>query len=481
MAQPVARKLQNLPKAPGVYFFKDSRNKIIYVGKAAVLKNRVRSYFHSSTSHRLADAKTHVMVGEIANVEWITTSSEIDALFLESELIKRYKPKFNIDLRDDKHYLYVRISMKDKYPAVTFVRRPLDDGATYFGPYVEGFALRKALRYLRRIFPYSTHGRLPKRVCLQYHLGLCPGVEEERISSQAYKQSLKKLAMFLKGRRTQLIKQLEQEMRRAAKAQQFEEAVKLRNQVHSLQGLAKQIVFGEQERFDVTRDQALNGLAKLLDLAGVPRRIEAYDISHIAGSDNVASMVVFQDGLPAKGEYRKFKMRLVGNDDFAHIQEVIMRRFSSQNLQKWPKPDLIVIDGGKAQLTAALAVLEERGLELPAVGLAKRQETIIRRIHDPKLLVKKFKEVKLPKNSQVLQLVQRIRDEAHRFAVTYHSLLRSQRQTASRLEQIPGIGPATRKRLIKHFGSLRAITRASRQDLSRVLGTNKARLLKQYL
>lgn len=459
--------------------YKNTKRQIIYVGKAAVLHNRVRSYFQPAAKH---DQKTKVMVGEIADIEWITTASEIDALFLESELIKRYKPQYNIDLRDDKHYLYVRLPMKEKYPPLSFVRRPLDDGATYFGPFMESFALRKALRILRKIFPYSTHETLPKRVCLQYHLGLCPGVEEAKIGSQAYKASLKKLTMFLKGERTLLIKQLEKEMRSAAKAQQFEEAAQLRNKAHHLRALSKQIVFSDQERFDLRKDQALNGLAKLLNLRGVPRRIEAYDISHISGSDNVASMIVFLDGVPAKGEYRKFKMRVLGNDDFAHMEEVISRRFSSENIEKWAKPDLIVIDGGKGQLSAALSALQGGALQtIPVIGLAKREETIIRQHYDTKLLANKFEEIKLPTDSEVLKLLMRIRDEAHRFAIAYHSLLRSKRQTASQLDEIPGIGPATRKKLIKHFGSIKGVKAASREKLLTVVSNKTADLIIQYL
>lgn len=468
----VLDKLKNLPKEPGVYFFKDASKKIIYVGKAAVLKNRVRQYFQNAS--RL-DHKTQVMVGEIADVDWTTVASEIDALFLESEMVKRYKPQYNILLQDDKHYLYVKITTRDKYPTLSFVRRPLDDGASYFGPFIEGFPLRKALRYLRKTFPYSTHTTLPKRVCLDYHLGLCPGLEEGKTALKEYRANLNKLMMFLKGERTLLIKQLEKDMKIAAKKQDFERAAMLRNQARNLRALASQIVFGDQERFDITKDQALNGLAELLKLKGIPRRIECYDISHISGSDNVASMIVFVDGVTAKSEYRKFKMRLLGNDDFAHMREVISRRFRPENIEKWSKPDLLVIDGGKGQLAAALEVLNEFSIPIPAIGLAKREETIIRQVNE------KFEEIKLAKESHVLKLLQRMRDEAHRFAVSYHSLLRGKRQTASLLDDIPGIGPVTRKKLIKNFGSLAGVRRASQEQLAQVLGDKKAILLSQYL
>lgn len=465
-------RLNQLPKEPGVYFYKDTKGKIIYVGKAAVLRNRVRSYFQDKAK---LDNKTRVLVGEIADIEWTVASSEIDALFLESELIKRYKPKFNIELRDDKHYLYVKITTRDKFPLLSFVRRPLDDNATYFGPFVEGFALRKALRYLRKIFPYNTHTTMPRRVCLQYHLGLCPGLEEGKTTVSDYRKNLAKLMIFLKGERRLLIKQIEKEMKAAAKAHEFERAAALRNQAHDLRALAKQIVFSDKERFDVTRDQALNGLAETLQLKGTPRRIEAYDISHLSGTGNVASMIVFLDGIPAKGEYRRFKMKLGGNDDFAHMREVIKRRFSGGNLERWPKPDLILIDGGKGQLGAALDVLNEYKIGLPAIGLAKRLEEIIKPIQNG------FEVVRLPKTSHVLQLLMRVRDEAHRFAVTYHTLLRSKAQTASRLDEIAGIGPVTRKKLIKHFGSFIGVKRASPEELTSVIGSTKAKELLQYL
>lgn len=470
--QRVVDKLKELPKDPGVYFYKDSRGKIIYIGKAAVLRNRVRQYFQSP---KRLDAKTKLLVADIADVEWITVASEIDALFLESEMIKRYLPKYNIDLRDDKHYQYVRINLKDTAPYVSFVRRPVDDNATYFGPFVQGLAMRQALKYLRRSFPYSTHMVLPKKVCLQYHLGLCPGLEEGKTTTQEYRANLKKLTMFLKGERTKLILQIEAEMKRAAKNHDYEQAAKLRDQARNLRSLSKQIIFGDEELFDISRDQALNGLSDLLGLNGIPRRIETYDISHIQGTNNVASMVVFVDGVPRKGEYRKFKMRLPGNDDFGHMRETMLRRFSGKNLERWHKPDLVVIDGGKGQLSAALQAMSKLQVSIPTIGLAKREEEIIRQNENG------FEAIRLERGSHVLKLIQRTRDEAHRFAVTYHTLLRSKSSTLSMLDEIPGIGPNTRKKLIKRFGSLAGIKRASADQLRAVVGSAKAKLLEQYL
>lgn len=467
-------KLKTLPKEPGVYFHKDANGKIIYIGKAANLKNRVGSYFQQSR-HR--DFKTKILVGEIAMTDWVTVDSEVEALFLESEFIKRYKPKYNIDLRDDKHFLYIKIPMKDDWPVISFVRRPLDDNAEYFGPYTSSDAVRKALRHLRKVFPYVTHpvDPMPKRACLQYHLGLCPGPEVGAVSSAEYKRSLRRLMMYFRGEKTKLMTQLEKEMNRASKQKNYELAAKRRDQLRNLQALGKQMIFGDKETFDLSMDQALVGLADRLKMKGLPRRIEAYDISHLQGTDNVASMVVFQDGVPHKEEYRRFKMNLKGNDDFAHMREVIRRRFSGKNWEKWPKPDLLLIDGGKGQLSAALGVMSELGIEIPTIGLAKREEEIIRQTNGT------YETIRLPHSSHVLKLLQRVRDEAHRFAVTYHGLLRSKRQVDSLLDSVPGVGPATRKKLIKSFGSVSGVKQASVEEISQVIGTSKAKIIAEHL
>lgn len=500
MNKKLADKLKALPGSPGVYFHKNAKGEIIYVGKAAVLKNRVRQYFQDS---RMRDVKTDVLVGEIHDTDWIVVESEIDALFLESEMVKRYKPRYNIDLQDDKSQSFIRIPMNEPYPAISFTRQPLDDGAEYFGPYYNAFAVKKALRYLRKVFPYSTHTVMPKRVCLQYHIGLCPGVEEQKISSADYKKTLRKLMLYLKGERVQLIKQLESEMAAAAKHHEYELAAKRRNQMGNLKALQKQILFSDREFMDISKDQALSGLATLLGLRGVPRRIEGYDISHMSGTNNVASMVVATNGLADKAEYRKFKMRLPGNNDFAHMHEVIARRFSGDHLD-WQKPDLLLIDGGKGQLGAALDALQEKGVAIPAVGLAKRLEQIVidkkrsgitlnteayRQWRTPQdayedLHIEENEEfyiVNLPHSSHIVKLVQRIRDESHRFAVSYHTVLRRKAQTASELEEIPGVGPATRKKLIQSFGSLRSVKNASRAQIVAAIGEGKTKVVWPYI
>lgn len=509
------KKLAELPRDPGVYFHKSKTGEVIYVGKAAVLKNRVKQYFQKS---RPFDPKTEALVAEIADIDWITVESELDALFLESEMIKRYKPRYNILLRDDKSQIYIRISMKEQYPVISYTRGPLDDGAEYFGPYYNGWAIKKAMKYLRKIFPYSTHKTLPRRVCLQYHLGLCPGVEEGKISEKDYKTNLRRLMMYLKGGRKQLISELEKEMKQLSKASEFEQAATIRDKIHSLKSLQRQILFSDREFMDISKDEALSGLIELLNLQEVPRRIEGYDISHMSGTNNVASMVVATNGLADKAQYRKFKMRTPGNDDFAHMREAMSRRFSERN-KSWPRPDLILIDGGKGQLSAALDVLDELNVHIPTIGLAKREEEIV--VHKTRSNLRvnsdltrsstritpvigsdddsgvhrsneanqphvsnesdEFVVIHLTKEHHITKLLQRIRDESHRFAVSYHTHLKRTGQTRSVLDDIPGVGPVTRKKLLKTFGSVAEIQKASTSDIAKVTGLITAKNIKAHL
>jgi excinuclease ABC subunit C len=491
MTDELRDKLKTLPNEPGVYFHRDKDRKIIYIGKAAVLKNRVMSYFQTLKNR---DTKTQLLIADIADTEWITVGSEVEALFLESEFIKRYKPKYNVDLRDDKNWLYVKISA-DEFPVVSYVRRPMDDKAHYFGPYFSQDALRRAMKMLRKVFPYVTHANWPNRGCLQFHLGLCPGPEAGAITAVEYRKDIRRLELYLRGDLGKLTTQLTKDMQRAAKSKDFELAAHLRDQVNDLKSFGKQMIFGDTEAFDLSRDQALAGLAERLKLTSEPRRIEAYDISHLQGTDNVASMVVFTDGAAHREEYKRFKLQIPGNDDFEHMREVMRRRFSVKNLEEWPKPDLILIDGGKGQLGAALGVMDELGIKIPTIGLAKREEEIMRR-PDPVeaayssghwddqawiTQTDQFESILLPKESHVLQLLQRIRDEAHRFAITYQSLLRGKRQIKSRLDEISGIGPATRKKLIKTFGSVQGVQAATQTELEDAVGKDKAGKLREAL
>lgn len=508
-------KLKQLPGTPGVYFHKSADGEVIYVGKAAVLKNRVRQYFQSKKDF---DVKTLALVNEIADTDWLETESEIDALFLESEMVKRYMPRYNILLRDDKSQTYIRIDMKSEWPTVTFTRNPADDGADYYGPYYNGYAIKKALRYLRKVFPYFTkEPKLPRRPDLDVHLGLSPSV---RTSSAEYKHELKKLAQYIKGGRVALVKEIEKAMNVAAKQQQFEEAAKQRNRLYSLKSLQQKIMFGDREFLDISKDQALSDLQVLLALPKIPARIEGYDISHMSGTNAVASMVVFTNGVSNRTEYRKFKMTQQRNDDTANMAETLTRRFSEKNQKAWGVPDLILIDGGKGQLNAAAGALKACGVMVPIVGIAKREEQIIvgqklsnintdmldRFINNApegvyverdaayytvNLHVGQLNAGGHSKNlrggdtvaaySDVTKLFQRIRDESHRFAVSYHNNLKRSAQTKSTLEDVPGIGPVTRKKLIKKFGSMRGVAGASVDDMALIIGADKAEKVLRYL
>jgi excinuclease ABC subunit C len=512
MNEVITQKLKDLPKSPGVYFHKDASGEIIYVGKAAVLRNRVRQYFQKS---RARDPKTEALVADITDVEWMVVDSELEALFLEAEMIRRYMPKFNILLRDDKSMSYIRIDYSSDFPTVSTTRRPLDDGAKYFGPYFSTLAVRQALKTLRRVFPYATR-RIPgqKRATLHYHLGLDPGLEEGRTTLEDYRANLRKLIAVIEGKRTAIIKETESDMKRAAKVQDYEAAAHYRNQLFLLQNLSKQIIFSDKEFMDISKDRALSGLTELLQLAKYPRRIEGYDISHMQGTNVVASMVVFTNGVSDKSEYRKFKTS-ERNDDPRNMYETLFRRLSPKHLKDWGTPDLILIDGGTQQVNAALSAQAERETHIPIIGVAKREEELIIKIDGSAIDVSKlitsehftvqntdgFMSVNLHpglfktsghsislrgstknyKYDDVIKLIQRIRDESHRFAVTYHSILRSKQQTASVLDGIPGIGPATRKKLIKQFGSTRGIMQAPDEELELALGIKKATALKQQL
>ena len=523
MNQALQAKLKTLPRTPGVYFHKSASGEVIYVGKAAVLKNRVRQYFQDS---RGRDNKTMALVAEIFDTDWIETESEVDALFLESEMIKRYMPRYNVLLRDDKSQMYVRIDMKSDWPTVSFTRNPADDGADYFGPFYNGFALKKALRYLRRIFPYLTRQRRPGQSKLDEDLGLSPKISD---GSDAYKAGLRKLISYIKGNRKAIAVELERDMKTAAGLHDFERAASLRNKLHAMQELQRRVMFGDKEFLDISKDKALADLAKLLGLRNIPVRIEGYDISHMNGRQVVASMVVFTNGASDRAEYRKFK---VGekNDDTGNMYEVIFRRLGERNIKSWGRPDLLLIDGGKGQLSAAIKARDERGIKLPIISIAKREEEIIihktgsqidmsyieelqKSIHqdiaiyeDNDVYVVNLHPAQRNAGSHsknlrgsaiddgssrdnftkssiattdIVKLFQRIRDESHRFAVSYHTALKRQNQTKNQLEKIPGIGPKTRAKLLRKFGSVKKIIEADYVELQAEVGAKKADLIKR--
>ena len=483
-------KLKTLPNSPGVYFHKSVSGEIIYVGKAAILKRRVKQYFQKT---KLRDLKTEALVAEIDDVDWMVVDSEVDALFLEAEMVRRYMPRYNILLRDDKSQSFVRIDMKNEWPTVSFTRNPMDDGAEYFGPFYNSFALKKALRYLRRIFPYLTTPRRPGQSRLNEDLGLSPKLTE---GSELYKTNLRRLISYIKGNRTALISELEKDMKTAAREQQFELAAELRNRLYNMKELQRRVMFGDEEFMDISKDAALQDLAELFGLDSPPRRIEGFDISHMSGTNVVASMVVFQNGASSRADYRKFKTRFDRNDDFANMQETITRRLSQKNLKAWGQPNLVLIDGGKGQLDAALQARNAQKVNCPFVGIAKKHEQIVVKVNGSGVEVDKsklealggwldasddFMLVNLPHHTHIVKLLQRIRDESHRFAVSYHTVLKRAKQTKSLLDDIPGVGPATRKKLINKFGSGRGVREASLKELEAAVGKATGQRIHKHL
>lgn len=610
----VSEKLQGilatLPTKPGCYLYRNAEGTIIYVGKAINLKNRVRSYFHADSSH---DNKTRRLVRDIADIEWIVVGSELEALILEMNLIKKHRPKYNIRLKDDKRYPYIKVHWNEPFPKITVTRQMEEDGSRYFGPYTSAWAVYQTLEVLRKIFPYLTCDREitgnDPRACLYYDIKLCTGPCIGAISKDGYRQMISDLMEFLSGHSEPVIQRVQNEMQKAAEEMRFEKAAALRDQLKAMQSIIERqkIVFGSdyadsdviamaredgeacvqiffirggkligREYFilegteDTTdnqvmeefvkqfyteaatipeqvmlpqeleerkiiaqwlrskrggekvelfvpkegqpkelvqlasenatetlqslraqwqadahrQEQALSDLQTYLNLPAPPNRIECYDVSHTQGVATVGAMVVFEQGVPAKRLYRKFNIEStsIGNpDDFASMEEMLTRRFrrwkGSQETESEVGskkdeafsflPDLIIIDGGKGQLGRVVKVMEQFEIldKVPVVGLAKQEEEIFFPHKSDPLL--------LPRHSQGLYLVQRIRDEAHRFGITAHRKKRSKLGLASQLDSIPEIGPARRKALLKYFGSIDKIKEASIEDLLTVKGMNE--------
>ena len=416
MNEALKAKLKTLPSAPGVYFHKNAEGEVIYVGKAAVLKNRVRQYFQNTEK----DPKTTALVSEIAMTDWLVVDTEMDALFLESEMIKRYMPKWNILLRDDKTVSYVRIDMKSEVPYVTLTRNPEGDNAEYIGPFYAKKTVNDALRILRKVFPYYIKPYDGKKT-LDTDLGLTPGIEIGKTTAKEYKKDLRKLIKYLEGGRKTLLKEIEKDMKYAAAEGKYEEAAKLRNQLFDLQGLRKKIVFSDKEFMDISQDQALKQLKEMLGLPEVPKRIEGYDISHQSGQDVVGSMVVFINGASDRAEYRKFKLRNQKNDDTGNLHEVLMRRLKHD---EWEYPNLIILDGGINQINAVIDLCREKGI--PVIGRNKSGDHT--RNADVVIVVPNkdgsFDEIEINPESHVAKLIARIDEESHRFAITYHRLLK---------------------------------------------------------
>jgi excinuclease ABC subunit C len=413
MNRPLEEKLKTLPNSPGVYFHKNQRGEVIYVGKAAVLKNRVRQYFRSQNT---MDSKTLALVGEISDTDWLETETEIDALFLESEMIKRYKPKWNILLRDDKSQTYVRINLKDERPFVSYTRQPLNDSAEYIGPFYSGRNVKQALRLLRKAFPFYINSQSPLTASrLSRQIGLEPAADT---TSSQYKKSLRQLISYLKGNRVKVMAQLEKDMAQAAQQQQFEKAADLRNKLFYLKELKKQVVFSREDFVDASRDQGLKELQELLGLKEVPRRIEGYDISHHGGKNSTGSMVVISNGLANKSEYRKFRLRQASHDDYQQMHEIIERRL--KHLSSWGRPDVIMLDGGKGQLSAVADLLEAE--QIAYFGRVKSGDHS--RNAEVNIVLPSGQQKHLPSHSHLAKLIARLDEEAHRFAINYHTQLK---------------------------------------------------------
>jgi excinuclease ABC subunit C len=598
----LASALAKLPDKPGVYLMKDARGEVVYVGKAQSLRHRVRSYWQKNITQPLEGHRIRAVIDRIADVEVTQTDSVSEALLLEANLIKRYRPRFNVRLKDDKSYPFIKVTLADDFPRIERTRKLVNDGSRYFGPYASASSVDESMNLVRRLFPFRTCTidirdgvRALQRPCLLFHIKRCQGPCITAIGKEAYRADIEQVELFLEGRQETLVKALGKEMAAAAERTEYERAATLRDKIRAIErtmesqkmaafarteldlvGMARQdnqaaiqlfvirdgkmigrdvflleavreatdtevlTSFVEQyyaragsvprevyvpatiadiadvEAFlairrggpvhvrmpqrgekrelmalatrnaseTLAREQArwladhgktlaaLEELAEALGLPGPPLRIECYDISNFQGEESVGSMVVFEDGKPRSGEYRRFRIRTVqGPNDFASHQEVLRRRFrvvkngeeGGEEERRWAMPDLVIVDGGRGQVSAAKEVLDELGLhDLPLAGLAKEREELF--------LPERADPVVLPATSPALYLVQRLRDEAHRFAITYHRDLRARRSVRSAFDDLPGVGPKRKRELLKVFGSIKRVRDAPVEQIAAVPG-----------
>jgi excinuclease ABC subunit C len=486
----IRKKLAEMPHKPGVYLMKDRFGTVIYVGKARDLRKRVSVYFHPS--RRLGwDLKFNALIDAIHDLDTYTVRSEPEAMLLEGRLIKEYQPRYNISFRDDKRFLLIKINLNDPIPRFMLARLRQDDGARYFGPFAHAASARHTLTMVRHKFnlrgcrPF-TPGRPDYKHCLYGHLKYCTAPCIGNVSQDEYRRQAAAACDFLDGQTDEMERALEDQMKKAAASEDFEKAAQFRDALEDLRRTTQK-----------TRDFArlpyklpvaiephadLAELAKALDLPANPARIEGFDISNISGTFAVASMVSFRDGRPDRSNYRRFRIKTVtGQDDFACMAETVQRRYS-RLLRETPQkgaaalPDLIVIDGGKGQLNAAVAELVKLGQgTLAIIGLAKEYEEIFR----PGL----SEPLRLSHESGALKLLQRVRDESHRFANTYNAQLRLKRISESILDEFPGIGQQRKAALLKKFGSVQRLRLATVEDIARVsgFGGNAAEELKKFL
>ncbi len=428
-----SEKAKQFPASPGVYLMKDAEGRVIYVGKAKVLRNRASHYFTKAAAE---DARTAELVKVIADIEHIPAESEVDALLMEARLIKDIQPRFNIELKDNKTFPYLQIRIREEFPRVEFTRMPRSKGVRLYGPFTSAKSLRAAIQVLQRVFQFRTCGLNIKssndqwrwfRPCILHSIRQCTAPCNFRVSREDYRKQIRRLCMVLDGKKDKLIAELATQMQEASVKLEFEKAARLRDEIAALKSLG---VRGDVDKdvqpevFHIEPRKGSVGLRKVLGLSQTPRTIEGVDIAHLSGQETVASLVSFIDGLPFKPHYRRYKIKSVeGVDDFASIREVIARRFRNaigQGEEERPFPDILLIDGGKGQLNAAREVFRMLGKEPPClISLAKQQEEIYR--------PGEAEPLRLSRHSAALRLLQYVRDEAHRFAQHYHHLLRKKK------------------------------------------------------
>ncbi len=425
-----AEKVKQFPTSPGVYLMKDAQGRVIYIGKAKNLRSRAASYFQKTAAE---DRRIKDWIHEVADIDFLAAESEVDALLIEARLIKDIQPKHNADLKDDKSFPYLQITTGEDFPRVNFTREPLDRGVKLYGPFPRAKSLRGAIQVLQKIFKFRTcsldiQEDDPRwrwfRPCLLHSIDQCTAPCNLRIDKESYRKEIRRLRLFLDGKKDVVLKEMEEEMREASRALQFEKAARLRDELKALQNLnlrGNLEQHAQPEVFYQDPKKGLRGLQKVLSLDSTPRTIHGVDIAHLGGTETVGSLVTFIDGLPFKPGYRRYKIKSVtGVDDYASIREVVSRRIQGLQEREEPFPDIFLIDGGKGQLNAALDAFGALGVTPPTlISLAKQQEEIfVPGRPDP---------IVLRRRSFALRLLQYVRDEAHRFAQHYHHMLRSKR------------------------------------------------------
>ncbi len=466
MKEKISAILKTLPERPGVYLMRDSEGKIIYVGKAKKLKRRVSSYFR----HSHAIARLNKLVSLIEDISIIRTETEAEALIVEAKLIRKYQPFFNIDLKMSDRYPYVKITNED-FPRLEITRHKSNDGALYIGPFVDAGSIRNLMRLTERYFPLRVcKSRINpdsnKRPCVEYSLGRSMGACAGLCSRSEYRERVSDIILLFEGKQAELVERLHARMNESAQKLEFEKAARYRDTIRAIWKLSRQKISSAlQEDLDNETWQVLNHIQELLNLKILPWRIDAFDISHTSGHDTYGCCVVFEQGRPSPNLYRRFKIKSLQDgeiNDFASIYETVKRRYKHVIDNSEPAPQLALIDGGPEQLKFAMTAINELGLNLPLIALAKREELIF--------LPDNPEPLRLSRDDSALQLFQRLRDEVHRFVITTHKNARGKRFRHSRLDDIPGIGRKKASELLVKFGSAKKISELQPQELEKVSG-----------